>query len=194
MRAFFRQLRPALVAMAVLTVICGIVYPLVVTGVAQVAFGDEANGSLITRDGQVVGSKLLGQNFTAPQYFHPRPSAAGERGYDGGSSSASNLGPSSSDLLAAVTQRAATYRAENGLSTDAVVPIDAVTASGSGLDPEISVANTRLQARRVASARGLDIAEVLAAVDANTRNRQFGVLGEPGVNVLELNLALDAGS
>jgi K+-transporting ATPase ATPase C chain len=190
MRALIRQLRPAVLMVAVFTVLTGVAYPLVVTAISQVGFRDEANGSLIERDGEVVGSELIGQNFTSPQYFHPRPSAAGD-GYDGAASSGSNLGPLSPDLLAAVEDRAVTYRAENGLATDAPVPVDAVTASGSGLDPHISIANARIQAERVATARGVDVDDVNALVDHHSTGRAFGVLGEPGVNVLLVNLALD---
>jgi potassium-transporting ATPase KdpC subunit len=190
MRAFVRQLRPALVAIALFTVVLGFVYPLASTAIAQVAFHDKANGSLIERDGEVVGSSLIGQTFTAPEYFHARPSAAGA-GYDGSASSGSNLGPLSPDLLASVGERVAAYRAENGLDSSMPVPVDAVTASGSGLDPHISVANARLQAPRVARERGLGIEVVLAQVDDHTDGRSLWVLGEPGVNVLELNLALD---
>ena len=190
MRALIRQLRPALVMVGAFTVLLGIAYPLVVTAVSQVAFHDRANGSLIERDGTVIGSRLIGQTFTSPQYFHSRPSAAGD-GYDGGASSGSNLGPTNPDLIAAVEERAAAYREENGLAADAQVPVDAVTASGSGLDPHISVANARLQAPRVAAVRDLDVEVVLAMVDDHTAGRAFGVLGEPAVNVVTLNLALD---
>jgi potassium-transporting ATPase KdpC subunit len=190
MRAFTRQLAPAVLAIIVFTVITGIVYPLVVTGVAQVAWNDKANGSLIKKDGVVVGSSLIGQNFADEKYFHPRPSAAGT-GYDGLASAASNLGPTNPDFLSAVQDRVAAYRQENGLAADQEVPVDAVTASGSGLDPDISVANARLQAPRVASARGMSVDQVLALVSQHTNGRQWGFLGEPGVNVLELNLALD---
>ena len=190
MRTFIRQLVPAALALTVFTILVGVVYPLVTTGVAQVAFGDQADGSLVERDGQVVGSSLIGQTFTSPEYFQPRPSAAGA-GYDGSASSGSNLGPLNPDLLATVDERVAAYRTSNGLSDDVEVPVDAVTASASGLDPHISVANARLQARRVAEVRGLDVAAVLDVVDANTDGRRFGVLGEPGVNVLLVNLALD---
>jgi K+-transporting ATPase ATPase C chain len=190
MRALIRQLGPSLMAVLVFTALCGIVYPLVVTGVAQVAFHDKANGSLIEVDGVVVGSRLLGQQFAAPEYFHPRPSAAGA-GYDGLSSSASNLGPTNPDFLASIEQRVAAYRAENSLPATQEVPVDAVTASGSGLDPDISVANAKLQAPRVAAARAMTVDEVLKAVDAHTTGRQLAIFGEPGVNVLELNLALD---
>jgi potassium-transporting ATPase KdpC subunit len=191
MRPFVRQLGPALVALVLFTVLCGVVYPLAVTAVAQVAFHDKANGSIIEKDGVAVGSKLIGQQFVAPQYFHPRPSAAG-KGYDGLSSSFSNYGPTNPDFLKLIEERVAAYRDENGLAATQVVPVDAVTASGSGLDPEISVANAKLQAARVAAARNLSVEEVLQAVGEHTSPRQLGVFGEPGVNVLELNLALDA--
>ncbi len=190
MRAFIRQLVPAALALAVFTLLLGVAYPLVTTAVAQVAMNHRADGSLITRDGTVVGSELIGQPFTSPQYFHPRPSAAGD-GYDGMASSGSNLGPLSPDLLTAVEERVAAYRDENGLSATQAVPVDAVTASGSGLDPHISVANARLQAPRVAAQRNLDEATVVSMIDEHTDGRGFGVLGEPGVNVLQLNLALD---
>ena len=189
-RALIRQLRPAVLVLVVFTIACGVVYPLLSTAIGQAAFHDKANGSLIERGGVVVGSKLLGQNFTAPQYFHPRPSAAGT-GYDASASSGSNLGPLSPDLLTAVADRVARYRRENGLAADALVPVDAVTASGSGLDPHISLANAKLQVARVAKARGLDTAVVNALVAAHTDGRQLLVLGDPGVNVVELNLALD---
>src|SRR6186997_1600653 len=149
MQPFIRQLRPAIVAVMVFTFLLGIAYPLVVTAVGQIAFHDPANGSLIEVDGVVVGSELLGQSFVAPQYFHPRPSAAGA-GYDASASSGSNYGPTNPDFLAAVGERVADYREENGLPDDALVPVDAVTASASGLDPGISIANARLQAPRVA--------------------------------------------
>ncbi len=194
MQPFLRQLRPALIVLLLFTVVAGIVYPLVATGIGQVAFNHRVNGSLITRDGQIVGSDLLGQNFTAAEYFHPRPSAAGADGYDGAASSGSNLGPLSPDLLSAVADRVAAYRQENGLAADALVPVDAVTASGSGLDPDISVANARLQAPRVAQTRGMELADVTALIDEHTDGRVLGVLGVPAVNVLQLNLALDASS
>jgi len=186
-----RQLAAAIVVFLAFTVLTGIAYPLVVTGVAQVAFPSRADGSLITRDGQVVGSRLIGQSFTEARYFHPRPSAAGD-GYDAMSSSASNLGPTNADLVSAVRERQAAYREENGLAPGARVPIDAVTASGSGLDPDISPANARIQARRVAEKRGMTLDEVLGLVDEHTDGRSLGFLGEPGVDVLGLNLALDS--
>lgn len=185
-----RQIIPALVVLAFFTAAAGVVYPLAVMGVAQVAFPSQAQGSLLRRGGVVVGSRLIGQAFAGPRFFQPRPSAAGA-GYDGAASGASNLGPSSPVLLAEVRARVAAYQRLNGLAPRTPVPVDAVTASGSGLDPDISPANARLQAPRVARARGLPLARVLALVRENTVGRSLGFLGEPGVNVLELNLALD---
>lgn len=186
-----KQLVPAVVVFLALTVLCGVVYPAVVTLAAQVGWSEEADGSLVRdADGRVVGSALLAQGFTEPRYFHPRPSAAGD-GYDGAASGASNLGPSSPDLAAVVEERAVAYRAENDLPADAEVPVDAVTASGSGLDPHISVANARLQAPRVAAARGLAPDRVLDLIEAHTTGRTAGILGETAVDVLALNLALD---
>ena len=190
MRVFLRQLRPALLVAIVFTVICGLVYPMVTLAIGQVAFRDKANGSLIERNGVVVGSKLIGQSFVAPKYFHPRPSAAGA-GYDGSNSSGSNYGPNNPDFLKAVAASVKAYRTENGLSDSTLVPVDAVTASGSGLDPHISIANARLQVARVAKERKLPADQVETLVAKYTESRDFGVLGEPGVNVVELNLALD---
>jgi K+-transporting ATPase ATPase C chain len=188
MNALFRQLRPALLAVVAFTVICGLAYPLAVTAIAQVGWQDTANGSLVERNGEVVGSELIGQNFVSPQYFHPRPSAAG---YDGSKSGASNFGPTNPDFLTEVADRVAAYREVNGLGEDVLVPVDAVTASGSGLDPHISVRNAQLQAPRVAAERGVDVAEVLELVDEHTSHRTLAILGDPGVNALQLNLALD---
>lgn len=185
-----RQLLPALRIVLVFTVLLGFAYPLLVTGVAQGLWSDQANGSLVKVNGAAVGSSLIGQSFTKAKYFHPRPSAAGD-GYDGLSSGASNLGPTNPTLLDNVKKAAAAYREENNLPAGFSVPIDAVTSSGSGLDPGISVANARLQTARVADARGLTKAQVTKLVDDNTHDRQLGVLGEQYVNVLELNLALD---
>jgi potassium-transporting ATPase KdpC subunit len=190
MRALIRQFRPAILITVVFTLICGVAYPLLSTAIGQVAFHEKANGSLIKRDGVVVGSKLLGQAFAAPQYFHSRPSSAGT-GYDGSASSGSNLGPTNPDLLSAVKDRVDAYRKENGLAADATVPVDAVTGSASGLDPDISIANARLQINRVAAQRKLDASVVEQLVKKYTDGRQLVVLGEPGVNVVELNLALD---
>lgn len=190
MRAMIRQLRPAIVGLAICTVLCGALYPLIITAVAQTAFHSSANGSLIVRDGQVVGSELLGQSFVGPGYFHSRPSAAGS-GYDGAASAASNFGPTNTTYLGIIARRADDYRAENGLPSDAIVPADAVQASGSGLDPLISTANADLQARRVARERGIDPATVSSLIEENTERASLGILGDPGVNVVRLNLALD---
>lgn len=184
------QLLAAVRAVLMLTVLVGIAYPLALTGIAQAVFPDQADGSLIERDGTVVGSRLIGQAFRGDEWFHPRPSSAGA-GYDGMASAPSNLGPTNDGLLDAVADRADRYRAVNGLGADDAVPVDAVTSSGSGLDPHISVANARLQAPRVARARGLDLRDVLRLIDEHTEGRSLGFLGEEGVNVLELNLALD---
>jgi K+-transporting ATPase ATPase C chain len=185
-----RQLPAAIGMLIIFTVLTGVLYPLVVTAIGQIAFQDKAEGSLVEVDGRVVGSSLIGQNFTAPEYFHPRPSAAGD-GYDAAASSGSNLGPTNPDFLSTVAERVHAYRDENGLADDARVPVDAVTASASGLDPHISVANAELQAPRIAEARGLDLDTVLDLVDDHTAGRDLGFLGEEGVNVLELNVALD---
>jgi K+-transporting ATPase ATPase C chain len=173
------------------TLLVGVVYPLAVTGVARIAFPSKSQGSLVRQGDTVVGSRLLGQAFSGRRYFQPRPSAAGT-GYDGAASGASNLGPSNPVLLSSVRARVSAYRHFNGLSKSAPVPVDAVTASASGLDPEISPANARLQAPRVARARNLPLAQVLALVREHTDGRSLGFLGEPGINVLELNLALDS--
>jgi len=185
-----RQLPAALGMLLVFSVLTGLLYPLVVTGAGQALFHGAAEGSLVERNGKPVGSKWIGQSFSRPEYFHPRPSAAGE-GNDAGASSGSNLGPTNQVLLDTVAERIAAYRNENTLASDAKVPVDAVTASASGLDPDISVANARLQAPRVAAARSLPVDQVLRAVDDRTDPRGLGFLGEAGVNVLSLNLALD---
>ncbi|HTQ52367.1 MAG TPA: K(+)-transporting ATPase subunit C [Candidatus Acidoferrales bacterium] len=172
-------------------ILCGL-YPLIVYGVSQLVFHNQANGSLLVdKSGVVRGSALLAQNFTGPQYFHPRPSAAGANGYDAASSGGSNLGPTSSNLVANITQNIANYRGENGLTTNTPVPADAVTASGSGLDPDISPANAALQIPRVARARGMSEDQVHKLVLQNTDDRDLGVWGEPRVNVMTLNFALD---
>jgi K+-transporting ATPase ATPase C chain len=192
MREFFSQIRGAVVSTFVLAVVCCGLYPLIVFGISQVFFHDKANGSLIVdRSGAVRGSKLLGQGFADPKYFHPRPSAAGN-GYDATSSGGSNLGPTSQKLNDAIKERIAAYRAENNLSESEPVPADAVTASGSGLDPEISLRNAELQLPRVAKARGISEDKLREAVRQHTDGRDLGVFGDPGVNVLELNLALDS--
>jgi potassium-transporting ATPase KdpC subunit len=186
-----RQLVPALAMTVCLAVLTGLVYPLGVSAASSALFPDRARGSLVKVDGKIVGSSLLGQNFRDPRYFWPRPSAAGRGGYDPLASGGSNLGPSNPKLIDAVQERSDAYRQANHLSADEPIPVDAVTASGSGLDPQISVTNARLQAGRVAEARGVDRDHVLVLIDKHTRDRPFGILGEDGVNVLELNLALD---
>ena len=190
MKTLLRQLIPAAIILAIFTLVTGVIYPLAVTGASQLAFHDKANGSLLKKDGVVVGSKYIGQQFAAPRYFHSRPSAAGA-GYDGSASSGSNLGPNNPALLDAITARVKAYRQENGLASDAKVPVDAVTASGSGLDPQISVANARMQAPRVAKERNVDMGKMRGLIAKYTDDRPMNILGDPGVNVLELNLALD---
>jgi K+-transporting ATPase ATPase C chain len=185
-----RQLLPALRMVLVMTVLTGLLYPLLVTGVAQGLFSDRANGSVLRRDGQIVGSSLQGQVFTDDRYFHTRPSMAGD-GYDGSSTSGSNAGPTNDEFLAEVRQRVADYRETNGLPDDAAVPVDAVTASGSGLDPHITPANAELQVARVADARDASEQRVRALVADHTSRSTWGILGEDAVNVVELNLALD---
>ncbi len=191
------QLRPALVILLALTVITGVIYPLAVTGIAQVIFPKQANGSIIMVNGKPVGSELIGQQFDAPKYFWGRLSATGDFPYNAFNaetltgSSGSNYGPLNSALTDAVQARIDALKAADPSNT-APIPVDLVTASGSGLDPEISVAAAYYQVHRVAQARGLSDADVKALVDKNTKGRQFGFLGEPRVNVLELNLALDA--
>lgn len=185
-----RTLRNAAMLLLLMTAITGIAYPFAVTGITQLAFPRQANGSLIVRDGKPIGSALIGQQFTDPKYFWGRPSATTPRPYNGTASGGSNLGPSNPALTDAVRQRiAALHAADPG--NDAPVPVDLVTGSGSGLDPDISPAAALYQANRVAHARDLPPNEVRALVDRHTQGRQFGVLGEPRVNVLELNLALD---
>ena len=191
MKEFFSHIRGAVVSTFVLAVVCCGLYPLIVFGISQTFFRDKANGSLIVdTDGTVRGSKLLGQGFANAKYFHPRPSAAGN-GYDAASSGGSNLGPTSQKLNDAIKERIAAYRVENGLSDSQSVPADAVTASGSGLDPHISLQNAELQLPRVAKARGVSEDKLLEVVRQHTDGRDFGILGESGVNVLQLNRALD---
>ena len=186
-----KYIRTAIRMTIVSAVILGIIYPLAMTGIAQVVFPGKANGSLVKKGGQVIGSSLIGQNFTAAKYFLPRPSAAGT-GYDAMDSSFSNLGPTNKNLADRVqTAVKADIVADPGL-TFGQVPIDMVTTSASGLDPDITVANARAQAPRVAAARGLSVSAVLALIAKHTAGRQLGFLGEPTVNVLQLNLALDA--
>lgn len=191
MKDLFSEIRGAVMATLALAIVCCCLYPLVVFGLAQVLFDDKANGSLIVDEkGVVRGSRLLGQQFAADKYFHSRPSAAGN-GYDATSSGGSNLGPTSKKLADSIAQNVADYRTQNGMATNALVPADAVTASGSGLDPHISRRNAELQAPRVAKARSLSEDKVRELIRQNTEGPDLGFLGEPGVNVLTLNLALD---
>lgn len=208
-----QQLRPAVMSVLVFTILTGLIFPFAITGIAQAAFPRQAQGGLITQNGKVVGSEWIGQPFSAPGYFHPRPSAAGN-GYSTGKpddtytgSSGTNLGPTSAKLIqgieddpatkdtdesyAGIPQQAKAYREENGLDANTPVPADAVTRSASGLDPHITPANADLQVKRVAAARGLSETKVRELVAANSEGRQFGFLGEPRVNVLKLNIALD---
>jgi potassium-transporting ATPase KdpC subunit len=185
------EIKTALVTMAALLIIlCGL-YPVVVWGIAQVAFPHQANGSLVVRQGQVVGSALIAQNFSSPRYFHPRPSAAGDTGYDAINSGGSNLGPLSQKLVDQVKGRIAAYRLENHLAPEVLVPADAVTASASGLDPHISLKNATLQVPRVAAARGVSPDGIKRLIETCTDSCDLGFLGEPRVNVLRLNLTLD---
>jgi K+-transporting ATPase ATPase C chain len=199
-RSLFSLIRPALLISLWLCLLTGLVYPLVTTGIANVLFPYQAKGSLITVNGKVIGSESIGQNFTRPEYFTPRPSATNgtdsngktiPQPYNAANSSGSNLGPTNQALIKNVQDAAAIYRKINGLAADAPVPVDAVTSSSSGLDPDISVANATLQANRVAQARGLTVEQVQDLIRQNTTGRQLGLLGEPRVNVLKLNLALD---
>jgi K+-transporting ATPase ATPase C chain len=183
-----RQLRPAVVILVLMTALTGLAYPAVITAVAQVAFPTQANGSLISVNGQVVGSTLIGQAFDDPKYFWGRLSAAGADGYDASSSAGSNLGPTNQDLIDRVTKSVEEFRTANG---DAPIPVDLVTTSASGLDSDISPAGAEYQVARVAKTRGLTEDEVRAAVARHTEGRLLGFLGEPRVHVLELNLDLD---
>ena len=193
MRSLLKELRISLVATLCLAVLlCG-VYPMVVWGLAQGLFPEKANGSLIVKGGKTAGSRLMAQGFAGEKYFHPRPSAAGS-GYDAAGSGGSNLGPLSKKLIENAAQRVRGYRGENNLAPDVLIPVDAVSASGSGLDPHISPENALLQAPRVARTRGLSEEVVIAKIKAHTEGRTLGIFGEPRVNVLLLNLELDGSS
>ncbi|WP_407310823.1 potassium-transporting ATPase subunit KdpC [Desulfosporosinus sp. SB140] len=181
----------AFMLLLVMTIITGIAYPLVVTGLAQLMFPHQANGSMAYQNGKPVGSEMIGQNFSDPRYFHGRPSAAGKDGYDATSSGGSNMGPTNKSFLDQVAKQADQVRADNGLSSNTHVPSDLITASASGLDPDITPTAAQIQVARVAKARNMSGQKVQALVDQYTEGRQFGFLGEPRVNVLKLNLALD---
>jgi K+-transporting ATPase ATPase C chain len=185
----WKEIAPAFKAMVVFTIMLGIIYPLATTGLAKLMFPDAANGSLITANGQVVGSSLIGQNFAKPEYFQPRPSAAGN-GYDASNSSGSNLGPTNQKLIDRVKASIDQFRKDNPDYTGPI-PADLVTTSGSGLDPHISPASAQAQVPRIAKARGIAPDQIAQLIPQNTDDRQFGFLGEPGVNVLKLNLAID---
>jgi K+-transporting ATPase ATPase C chain len=191
MKTFLKELWTSVVATVVLCVVVSGIYPVLIWGVGQVLFPHQANGSLVENNGQIVGSELLAQGFSGAKYFHPRPSDAGT-GYDPTNSGGSNLGPTSQKLMDGIKANVAQYRQENSLAADALVPVDAVTASGSGLDPHISLQNAKIQVPRVAKERGLTDDAVQAEVTRATDNALLGIGGEPGVNVLKVNLALDA--
>jgi len=183
-------LRTSIVSLILLTVLVGVIYPLFMWGIGQIFFHKKANGTLYYyQGGTVLGSAWIGQNFTQTKFFHPRPSAAGDNGYDASNSSGSNLGPTSQKLIDTLKQRAKDYRSQNNWTGD--IPADAVTGSGSGLDPHISIANAQIQAGRIAAARNLSHDEVNSLIDKYTEGRTFWIFGEPRVNVLQLNLALE---
>jgi len=189
-----RDLKSSVIAVVVLTLVLGLAIPALFTGFAQLAFSSQADGSLIKVDGKVVGSRLAAQSFTKPKYFHPRPSATAPA-YNAGATTFANLGPTNPDLAKAIRQNAgAILRLERPYNPGLTlhdIPVDAVTTSGSGIDPDISPANAQLQSRRIAALRHLPLATVQKLIDQNTDGRSLGFLGEPGINVLKLNLALD---
>ena len=190
MKIFLRSLLPSCISLLFFTLLLGIVYPFFLFSVGQLFFSRQANGSLIlNKNRQVVGSTLLGQNFTKPEYFHPRPSNAGDKGYDASNSSGSNLGPTSQKLLDLLKKRTPLYRSQNNLSLGALIPSDAITSSASGLDPHITVANALFQAARIASSRGIPLSTIKKLIEDHTEG---SILGVPRINVLRINLALDA--
>ena len=186
-----KQMISAMCMFFALTIITGVVYPLAITGFAQILMPFQANGSIVMKNGESVGSQLIGQNFSSPAYFHGRPSVAGKDGYDATSSGGSNLGPTNAQLIDNIKERANVVRLENNLPTDAVVPIDLVTASGSGLDSNISPTAAYLQIGRIAKERGITTDILRKLVEDNIKGRQLGIFGEMRVNVLELNLMLN---
>ena len=191
MKTFIATLRPAAICLSLFTLLLGIIYPLVMNGIGELFFPIEAYGSLIHKENTVIGSSLIAQNFTKPEYFHPRPSYAGTSGFDAADSSGSNLGPTSEKLDATIKKRIKEYRIKNKLSPEITIPSDAVTASASGLDPHISLKNALLQAPRISEARNQSLKVIEALIQKHTLSRSLGLSGEPRVNVLELNLALD---
>jgi K+-transporting ATPase ATPase C chain len=191
MKTFLKELWTSIIATIVLCLVVSGIYPVLICGVGQFLFPHQANGSLVLNNGQIVGSELLAQGFSGAKYFHPRPSDAGT-GYDPLSSGGSNLGPTSQKLMDGIKANVAQYREENGLPADAMVPVDAVTASGSGLDPHISLRNAQLQIARVAKERGVSEEVIRGEVAKATDNPLLGIGGEPGVNVLKVNLGIDA--
>ena len=186
----WEQILPAIRISVFATFVFGLVYPLAMTGICQVFFPHQANGSLIAKGGKIVGSELIGQNFTRPEYFQPRPSAAGDKGYDATASSGSNFGPTNQKLIDRVSASVAQFRKDNP-DYHGPIPSDLLTASGSGLDPDISPDSAKVQAARVAKARGVAVSQMDRLIDRNTRGPEIGFLGDPRVNVLKLNLALD---
>jgi K+-transporting ATPase ATPase C chain len=192
MKAFFASLKPSIVMLALMTLLLGIVYPLFIYGIGQLFFPKHANGTLFYyQNGKVIGSEWIAQGFTKSEYFHPRPSSAGANGYDASNSSGSNLGPTSQKLADALAQRASAYRSQNNISSDTLIPADAITTSGSGLDPHISIANALLQLPRVASARSLSETDLRNLIEEYTEGPTLGLFGQARINVLRINLALD---
>lgn len=175
----------------IFTIILGLIYPLTITGISRILFPEKSSGSLIYNDGRLIGSELIGQNFTGDKYFHPRPSAAGKGGYDPLKSGGSNLSPSNEEFITAVEERTEEFKKENGIEDNIKIPSDIVTASASGLDPDISVDSALLQAERISRARNIPVEKIEELVLDNVKNRELGFLGEPRVNVLKLNLLLD---
>lgn len=186
-----KNLLKSFLLLVIFIVILGLLYPLTVTGISRIIFPAKSAGSLIYSGNEIIGSELIGQNFTSDRYFHPRPSAAGENGYDATSSGGSNLAPTNKDFISTVKERLESFKKENNLPDNTIIPADIVTASGSGLDPDISVDSAMLQIERISGARGIPANEVKDLITKNTENRLLGFLGEPKVNVLKLNLLLD---
>lgn len=192
MKTFLDSIKISVIALALLTLILGVIYPVFMWGIGQLLFHKQANGQLFYyENGAVVGSEWIAQNFTKDKYFQPRPSAAGNNGYDASNSSGSNLGPTSEKLIDSLKQRAGAYRTSNKLAGDAAIPADAITASGSGLDPHIGVENARIQAKRIAAARNFAENDLHSLIDQYTEGRTLGIFGEKRINVLRINLALD---